>query len=65
MKKSDVLAYFGTQAGIAEALSAAGYNVSQPAISKWPEDVPELRAFQLERITNGKLKVGHPAVEAA
>jgi len=50
MKTSDVVAYFGTQELVAEALG-----ISQAAVSQWGEDVPELRAFQLERITNGKL----------
>ncbi len=52
MKTSDVIAYFGTQDAVAEALG-----ISQAAVSQWGAEVPELRAFQLERITNGKLSV--------
>lgn len=56
MKKVDVINHFGTQADVASALSRAGWPISQPAVSKWPENVPELRAFQLERITDGALR---------
>lgn len=60
MKKIDVLNHFGSQADVASALTAGGYPISQPAICKWPEDVPPLRAFQIERITNGKLSAELP-----
>lgn len=52
MKKSAAIDYFGSQAKLADAIG-----VSQAAISKWPEDVPELRAYQIERLTQGALKV--------
>mgnify|MGYP002818255997 CR=1 FL=1 len=55
MKKSDVIQHFGSQAEIANAMTIAGYPISQPAVSKWPELVPPLRAFQLERMTSGAL----------
>lgn len=51
LKKSDVIAHFETVTAVAEALG-----ISIQAVSKWPEDVPELRALQLERITDGELK---------
>lgn len=51
MKKSDAIKHFGSQTRLAEAI-----NVSQAAISKWPEDVPELRAYQIEHLTGGELK---------
>lgn len=60
MKKSDVLKYFGSQADVAQALTNGGYPISQPAICKWPDDVPPLRAFQIERITNGELTAELP-----
>ncbi len=55
MTKSDVLNFFQTQQKVAAALSEAGFPISQAAVSKWGEHVPPLRAYQLERITNGKL----------
>jgi arginine repressor len=60
MKKTDVLNHFGSQANVAKALTDKGYRISQPAVCKWPEDVPSLRAFQIERITNGKLSAELP-----
>jgi DNA-binding transcriptional regulator YdaS (Cro superfamily) len=50
MKKSEAIRHFGSQTKLAVAI-----NVSQAAISKWPENVPELRAYQIERLTNGEL----------
>jgi DNA-binding transcriptional regulator YdaS (Cro superfamily) len=60
MKTSDVIAHFGGQGRLAKAL-----DVSQPAISKWGETVPLLRAYQIQVITNGKLKVGIPQIKQA
>lgn len=51
MKKTEAIIHFGSQVKLATAIG-----VSQAAISKWPEDVPELRAYQIERLTGGKLK---------
>lgn len=51
MKKIDVIAYFGSQEKTAQALG-----LNQASISKWPEEVPQLRAFEIERISNGALK---------
>lgn len=51
MKKAAAIAHFGSQVKLATAIG-----VSQAAISKWPDDVPELRAFQIERLTDGQLK---------
>lgn len=52
MKKTTAIDYFGSVSALAEALS-----ISQEAVSQWGENVPELRAYQLERITNGALTV--------
>jgi DNA-binding transcriptional regulator YdaS (Cro superfamily) len=52
MKKADVLQYFGTESKVAKALG-----IKQPSVNEWGENIPQLRAYQLERITNGKLKV--------
>lgn len=52
MKKRDVIAYFGNQQKTANALA-----MTQASVSRWKEDVPALRAFEIERITGGELKV--------
>ncbi|MGL6122109.1 MAG: Cro/CI family transcriptional regulator [Shewanella sp.] len=53
MKKDLAIAHFGSQMKLAKAIG-----VTQAAISKWPDDVPELRAYQIERVTGCKLKAG-------
>lgn len=52
MKKDEAIAYYGTQIKLAQALG-----ISQAAISKWPDKVPLLRQYQIERLTGGALKV--------
>lgn len=56
MLKKDVIKYYKTQNGVAEALKKAGYDISQPAICQWDELIPELQARRLHEITRGKLK---------
>lgn len=51
MKKTDVINYFGTQEKTANAL-----NISQVSVSRWANEIPRLRAFEIERLTDGKLK---------
>lgn len=51
MKTKDAISHFGNKLKLAEALS-----VTKSAISQWGEDVPELRAYQIERLTGGELK---------
>lgn len=53
MKPLEVIEYFGSQDKAAKALS-----ISQPALSKWVKsgEVPKLRQYQIEKVTNGKLK---------
>ena len=51
MKKKDVIAYFGNQEKTAKEL-----DITQASVSRWGETIPLLRAFELERITNGALK---------
>ena len=60
MTKSDVLNFFKTQQGVAKAMTNAGFPISQAAVSKWPETIPPLRAYQIERITKGELKADDP-----
>lgn len=42
MKKSEAIKKLGSAAAVARAL-----NISQPSVSTWGEDIPELRAYQL------------------
>lgn len=51
MKKADVIAHFG---GVTETAKALG--IKSQAVSQWPEDVPELRVYQIEKVTHGALK---------
>lgn len=51
MKKADAIKYFGSQKIIAETLG-----IARSAVSQWGEEVPPLRAFQLERLSDGNLK---------
>lgn len=55
MTKTDAINYFGNGSRLAEALS-----VSRAAVSRWPEQIPELRQLQLEKITKGALKAEAP-----
>lgn len=52
MKKKTVIEHFGGVLATAKALGITSQSVSQ-----WPEEIPELRAFQIERLTKGLLKV--------
>lgn len=48
----DAIKYFGSKAKLAEALG-----VNRSAISNWKGDlVPKVRAYELERLTKGKLR---------
>jgi len=55
MKKAEVIQHFGSQYRVAKALTEAGYRITQPAVCVWPEEIPEKRAYQIERITKGAL----------
>ncbi|MCH7419613.1 Cro/CI family transcriptional regulator [Pseudomonas mosselii] len=50
MTKSQAIQHYGSISALAKALG-----VSYEAIRQWSV-VPELRQYQLERITNGELK---------
>jgi DNA-binding transcriptional regulator YdaS (Cro superfamily) len=54
MKKKVAINYFGSSTKLANALG-----LHKSSISQWGEDVPELRAFQIELLTKGQLTV-HP-----
>ena len=51
MQKNEVLEFFGNANKAAKALG-----ISRAAISQWGDEVPELRAFQIQQLTKGKLK---------
>jgi len=52
MKKSDAVHYFGNQTRLAEILE-----ITRSAVSQWPSVVPLGRAYQIQLLTGGKLKV--------
>lgn len=52
MRKVDAVEHFGSQRALAAALG-----ITEQAVSLWSELVPEGRAYQLESITDGELKV--------
>lgn len=45
MKKKDAIAVFGSASELARALG-----IKRQSVSKWSEDVPELRAYQINEI---------------
>jgi transcriptional repressor of cell division inhibition gene dicB len=51
MKKAVVISHFG---GVTE--TAKALNIKSQAVSQWPDDVPMLRAYQIEKITSGALQ---------
>ena len=51
MKKQTVIDYYGGVAAAAKALK-----ISDVAIYKWTDPIPKVRAYELERLTKGKLK---------
>lgn len=50
MKKTDVIAHFGTQAEITRVLG-----ISKAFVSQWDDIIPEKYALLLEKITDGIL----------
>lgn len=51
MKKSEVIEAFGGPGAVADKLG-----ISQPAVSKWPEIIPELRARQIAELKGHGIK---------
>ncbi|WP_445399903.1 Cro/CI family transcriptional regulator [Zobellella sp. An-6] len=51
MKKRDVIKHFGGVLATAKALG-----ISHVAVSRWGEEIPQGRAYQIQVITKGKLK---------
>ncbi len=52
MKTSTALAHYSNS----PLLLGSALGISSQAVSQWGEDVPKLRALQLEKMTNGELK---------
>lgn len=52
MFKKEVIEFFGTQAETAKALG-----IERQAVHQWPEIIPIGRAYQVQVVTNQKLKV--------
>lgn len=52
MKKQSVLSHFGGVSGTAKALG-----ISPASVSQWPDLIPKGRAYELEKLTEGELKV--------
>ncbi|MCI1025618.1 Cro/CI family transcriptional regulator [Pseudomonas alloputida] len=51
MKTKQAADFFGSKKKLAAALG-----ISPSAVTMWGEDVPELRQYQIERLTKGKVK---------
>nr|DAE10034.1 MAG TPA: DNA-binding transcriptional regulator [Siphoviridae sp. ct4sp3] len=51
MRKQDVIKFFG---GVCKTAAVLG--IKHPSVSEWPEVIPEGRAYQIEKITKGKLR---------
>jgi DNA-binding transcriptional regulator YdaS (Cro superfamily) len=60
MKKELAVQYFKGKSKLAKALG-----ISPASVSQWPDDVPQLRAYQIERLTKGKLKADYPLIKQA
>ena len=55
MKTKDAIAYYGSHQKLADALG-----IKRQAIGIWGENVPDIRQFELERLTEGALRVSDP-----
>lgn len=51
MKTKQAADFFGSKKKLASALG-----ISPSAVTMWGEDVPELRQYQIEQLTKGKVK---------
>lgn len=52
MTTKEAIEHFGGTKALAQAL-----DIWPTAVSRWGEQPPRLRQFEIERITNGELKV--------
>ncbi|WP_339542555.1 Cro/CI family transcriptional regulator [Pseudomonas sp. JAI120] len=51
MKTKQAAEFFGSKKKLASALG-----ISPSAVTMWGDDVPELRQYQIEQLTKGKVK---------
>ena len=56
MRTEDAIQYFGSKAALARALG-----IRQPSIYDWGELVPKGRAYELQDLTGGALRVDRNA----
>lgn len=55
MQKADAIKHFGSGSALARTLG-----IGKALVSKWGEEVPQRYAYEIERITHGKLKAEWP-----
>lgn len=55
MLKTDVIAHFGTQKRVADALTAEGFKITPRGVSAWPQIVPLKNAVPLSKIMGREL----------
>lgn len=60
MNRADAINHFKGIAPLAKALG-----ITYEAVRQWGEEVPELRQYQLELVTNGQLKADKKKQSAA
>lgn len=60
MRTQDVLQYFGGREELAKALG-----IDRSASYQWGDTVPQLRQYQIQIVTKGKLKADKPMKKAA
>lgn len=53
MKRQTAIEYYGSIPKLARALK-----ITYEAVRQWGDEVPELRQYQLEKLTDGALKAG-------
>lgn len=53
MTKDEVIAHYGSQGLVADALG-----IKQPSVANWRDPLPELRQLEIERLTSGVLRAG-------
>ena len=60
MTKKEAVNFFGSQASLARSLG-----IYKTAVANWKGSVPNLRQYQIEVITKGKLKADLPTRKSA
>lgn len=60
MTRTDAIKHFGSIQAMAAALG-----ISYEAIRQWGDEIPELRQYQIEILTEGKLRADKPGAHEA